>query len=67
MGESGYRWTIKGSGDFPGVVDLVYEEWDEENKNWKKRDGIYGISPDVLKRLVSKVDDIVEWEDNDRE
>jgi len=63
IGESGYRYTIKGSCDFPGAVDVVYQEWDKDIMAWKTKEGLYGLKPEVLKSLVDKADVVIEWED----
>lgn len=62
-----FRWTVKENGDFPGAIDLLYQEYDSEEHRWVTKQSLSGIELVVLQQLTSAAQIVCDWADKDQE
>lgn len=65
IGEDGYRHTVRGNGDVPGCVDLVYEEWSKTDRCWHERGAVMCLPVTTLTWLAQQAVVVVNIEEGE--
>ena len=67
IGQDGYRHTVRGNGDVPGCVDLVYEEWNDTERRWHERIDMVCLPVTTLAWLAQQAAVVMKIEEGEGE